>query len=407
MNAPGRLGGIAPTLSQESASAAAAALVPKLTERAAQCEALRRCPDATIDELYASGLMRIMQPPRYGGSGLGLESLLDITLALARGCGSSAWVALNLISHSWNIGQLSIQAQDDVWGENPNAVASTSFAFPCGKARVVEGGYRLSGRWPFASGVDSAQWMLVGALTERESAGKSGASERRFFLVPMADYKSLDDWHAYGLAGTGSHNVEINEAFVPEHRTANAEAFARGFDTPGGIAHGTTLYRTPPFPGFAFALAMLPLASARAACAEHLAMTRGRAGTYSGVRLAELAPVQIRIAEASAAVDLAVLSLRTDIREFVALVETGTSPSVDARMRWRRNLAFGAGLAVRAVDTLMAASGAGGLTLTNSLQRHFRDVHAGGAHITLTWDVQASAYGLHALGLGVPAGMIL
>ncbi|MEO7404484.1 MAG: acyl-CoA dehydrogenase family protein [Burkholderiales bacterium] len=403
MNAPGRPGGIAPTLTPDSARGAAAALVPKLIERAARCEGLRRCPDETIADLYASGLMRIMQPPRYGGSGLGLESLLDITLELSRGCGSSAWVALNLISHSWNIGQLSIQAQDDVWGENPNAVAATSFAFPCGKARAVDGGYRLAGRWPFASGVDSAQWMLVGALTDRGT----GAPERRFFLVPMADYKSLDDWHAYGLAGTGSHNVEMNEAFVPEHRTANAEAFARGFDTPGGIAHGTSLYRTPPFPGFAFALGMLPVGSARAACAEHLAMTRSRAGTYSGVRLAELAPMQIRIAEASAAVDLAVLSLRTDVREFAALVDAGTSPSVETRMRWRRNLAFGAGLAVRAVDTLMAASGAGGLTLSNSLQRHFRDVHAGGAHITLTWDVQASAYGLHALGLGVPAGMIL
>jgi 3-hydroxy-9,10-secoandrosta-1,3,5(10)-triene-9,17-dione monooxygenase len=404
LNAPNSPGRSTAILTPTSALEAARALVPALGERAASCEALRRCPDETIDDLYACGLMRMMQPARWGGSELGLEPLLEVTIELCHGCASTAWVWLNLATHSWNIGQFGLEAQQDVWGSDPNAVAITGLAFPSGRATPVAGGYRVSGRWPFGSGVDAAQWTIVGAPVDR---GSGTTPERRFFLVPRAEFRSLDDWRAYGLTGSGSHSVEVTDAFVPEHRSLLAQAFASGFDCPGAQSNANTLYRTPPFAGFNFALAMVPLGIAKAAVAAYVASAKRRTGTYTGARLSDFTSIQMRIAETSACVDLVEASLRSDLREFNAMIERGESPSTELRLRWKRNVAFGVTLDVRAVDALMVASGAGGLALEAPLQRHFRDVHAAAAHFALTWDVQASAYGQSALGLPDPPGLLL
>lgn len=392
-----------PQLTAEDALARARALAPRLAERAQACEDLRRCPDETIAELRASGLMRLMQPRRFGGSELGAVAAIDVTLELSKACPSTAWVWMNLASHAWNIAQFELRAQEDVWGADPAAVAVTGLAFPCGSARPVEGGYLVSGRWPFGSGVDAAQWMLAGAMTEREGA----APERRFFLVPRERFRSLDNWRAYGLAGTGSHDVEIAEAFVPGHRSLAAEVFAAGRDVPGAKVHADPMYRLPTFATFGFFLAAVPLGAARGAVEQFVAATRKRAGTYTGARLAELAPLQIRIAEAAACVDLAETQLRADLAELVGAVAAGDAPPVEAKLRWKRNLAFEVRLATRAVDTLMAASGAGGLYAALPLQRLFRDVRAAAAHIALTWDVQAAAYGQHALGVPLQAGLLI
>ena len=390
-------------LSAAEALAAAAALVPRLAERAAECEALRRVPDETVADLHASGLMRLMQPKRFGGSELGIEALLEVVLELCKGCASTAWVYSNLASHAWNIGQFELQAQQDVWTDDPNALAATGLAFPCGKATPVEGGYRVSGRWPFASGVSASTWMLVGAMTEQ--AG--GAPSPRFFLVPQPDFRSLDDWQAYGLTGTGSHNVEVNDVFVPAHRSMSAEVFANGQNVPGAQVYANRLFQTPTFAAFAYVLSIVPLGAAKAAVEQFTQGMRQRAGTYTGVRVAELGPVQARIAEAAACVEFAEVVMRRDWRELTSGVEAGQFPSMETKLRWKRNVAFAAGLMVRAIDTLMPAAGAGGLSSNAPLQRQFRDIHAASAHIALTWDVHAAAYGRSALGLQPPGGLLL
>jgi len=392
-----------PRLTADNVLEQARALAPRLAARAQACEDLRRCPDETIAELHASGLMRMMQPKRFGGMELGPAAVLDVTLEMAKACPSTAWVWMNLATHSWNIAQFALRAQEDVWGADPGALAATGLAFPCGRAQPVEGGYVVTGKWPFGSGVDAAQWMLAGAMTERGTA----SPERRFFLVPRADFRSLENWHAFGLAGTGSHDVEVSGAFVPEHRSLAAEVFAGGLDVPGGKVHANPSYRLPTFATFGFFLASVPLGAARGALEQFVAAARTRAGTYTGTRLAELTPLQIRIGEAAACIDLAETQLRADLVELIGLVESGVPPSVDAKLRWKRNLAFEVQLTVRAVDTLMAASGAGGLYATLPLQRLFRDVHAAAAHIALTWDVQAAAYGQHTLGLPMQTGLLL
>ena len=388
----------------EQAVAAARLLTPGLAARAQHCEELRRCPDETLAELHASGLMRMMQPKRFGGSELGQDAMFEVILEMCRGCTSTVWVWFNLASHSWNIGQFSLRAQEDVWGEDPHAVAAGGLAFPCGKAVAVDGGYRVSGRWPFGSGVDGATWMLVGAMVDQGVGNPPG---RRLFLVPHTDYKSLDNWRSYGLAGSGSHDVEIKDAFVPEHRSIDGPLFARGMDVPGNQVNISEWFRIPTFAAFGFGLAMVPIAVARTAVAEFVEGAKKRAGTYTGVRVAELVPMQMRVAEAAACVDFAETQLRADMAEMIRLARAREEPSMDLKMAWKRNSSFGSTLCIRAIDSLMVASGAGGLSLSGRMQRHFRDIHAGTAHIALTWDVQATAYGQHALGLQAQPGLLI
>ena len=390
-------------LTAAQARQAAAALVPKLAERAARAEAMRRVPEETIADLHQAGLLRIMQPVRFGGSELGLGALLDVVLEICKGCPSTAWVVSNLASHAWNIGQFELQAQQDVWDDDANALAATGLAFPCGRAAQVDGGYRLSGRWPFASGVDASTWMLVGGMAEQSS----GAPERRFFLVPQADFKSLDNWSAFGLTGTGSHDVEIKDAFVPQHRSMSAEVFAAGQNVPGARLYDNKLFQMPTFAAFAYVLSIVPLGAAKAAVEQFTSTMRQRAGTYTGVRVAELSSVQARIAESSACIEFAETVLRGDWQELEATVERDQFPGMETKLRWKRNVAFATQLAVRAIDTLMPAAGAGGLSLNLPLQRQFRDIHAASAHIALTWDVHAAAYGQTALGLQPQGGMLL
>lgn len=404
MNAiPLRKGSTAPRLTALAAREAAAALVPVLAERAAECERMRRVPDATIADLHAAGLLRMMQPARFGGSELGLDALMNVVLEISRGCSSTAWCFSNLASHNWNVGQMELQAQEDMWGANLEALAATGLAFPCGKAVPVPGGYRLSGRWPFASGVDASDWMFLGGMAEQ--AG--GAPERRFFLVPRPDFASLDNWNAYGLTGTGSHDVEVKDAFVPAHRSISAEVFAAGQNVPGAKLYDNRLFQMPTFAAFAYVLASIPLGTARAAVGQFIDGMRKRAGTYTGVRVAELAPVQARIAEAAASVEFAETVFRRDWQELENGVMAGSFPSMETKLRWKRNVAFGMKLVVNAIDTLMPAAGAGGLTLDLPLQRQFRDIHAASAHIALTWDVHAAAYGQSALGLQPQGGLLL
>jgi 3-hydroxy-9,10-secoandrosta-1,3,5(10)-triene-9,17-dione monooxygenase len=387
----------------EEALAAARLLTPRLAARAERCEELRRCPEESIADMHASGLMRLMQPARWGGSDLGIDSMVEVTIELARGCSSSAWVWLNLASHSWNIGQFGLQAQEDVWGQDRHAVGAGGLAFPCGKAVAVPGGYRVSGRWPFGSGIDASSWDIVGAMVEREG----GPPERRMFLVPRADFRSLDNWRAYGLTGSGSHDVEIRDAFVPEHRSMDGPTFASGIGVPGAALNPAPWYRLPTFAAFGFGLAALPLAIARTAIAEFLESVKKRTGTYTGARLAELAPLQMRVAEAAACVDFAETQMRADMGEMIHRAKAGEASTMEMKLAWKRNIAFGTGLCNRAVDSLMAASGAGAISSDGRMQRHFRDIHAISSHIALTWDVQAVAYGQNALGLPPQAGLLL
>src|SRR5262249_52640035 len=158
----------------------------------------------------------LMQPSRWGGAEVDPGIFFEAQLALATACPSTAWVMGVVGVHSWQLALFPLAAQEEVWGSDPETLVSSSYA-PTGKVERVDGGYRISGRWSFSSGCDHCQWVFLGGMVPPEREG--APPEMRTFLVPRSDYTIEDNWHVAGLKATGSKDIVIVGALVPEHRT--------------------------------------------------------------------------------------------------------------------------------------------------------------------------------------------
>ncbi len=380
-------------------TARAEALVPVLRERAARAEELRRLPEETIADLHRTGLFRILQPRRVGGSELPFRSIVELVAIIGGGCGSTAWVLANLAAHHWLLGMWQQQAQDEIWGENPDNLIGSALVFPRGRARKVPGGYRLSGRWPFSSGVDSASWNMIGAIVNDED---SGGTQPRIFLLPASDYQVIDTWHVIGLAGTGSKDVAVEDVFVPEYRTLAVDQIAGG-PNPGSTVNPAVLYQLPAISLFAFCIAGVSLGIAQGAIAHFAETTRTRLSAYTGRNLADFNTLQVHLAEAAAYADAARAIMLGDCDEATRIVGEGAMPQLEQRARYRRDGAFAATMCTKAVDLLFTATGGGAIYARHPLQRAFRDIHAANAHYVLNWDINGAMYGRVAMGLSPDA----
>ncbi|HEX4195140.1 MAG TPA: hypothetical protein VHY80_18665, partial [Stellaceae bacterium] len=316
----------------EMLKARARALVPTLRARAVECEELRRVPDASIGDLHKSGLFRMLQPKRVGGSELPYRALVELGAILAEGCGSTAWVVANLASHHLMLAMWPEPAQNEVWGESPDHLIGSALVFPGGKATAVTDGYVLSGRWPFSSGVDPSQWNFVGGIVHD---AKDKPIEQRCFLIGANEYRVIDTWYAAGLRGTGSKDIEMKDVFVPAHRTLPLTALVGG-TAPGCAINPAPLYKLPVLGLFAFVVSGVSLGLARGAIGDFTQQMHARIATYSGRRLADLANLQLKIGEASALADTAEALMLKDCDEAMAITDSGVPTTIEQKARWRR-----------------------------------------------------------------------
>jgi 3-hydroxy-9,10-secoandrosta-1,3,5(10)-triene-9,17-dione monooxygenase len=369
-------------------------LLPVLRERAAHCEELRRLPDETLRDFHDSGLFRFQQPGRVGGSELDFVAVVDFGALVARACASSAWNLINLGSHHLLLGMFPPKAQDEVWGRSVDTLIASSFVFPAGRAVRADGGYRISGRWPFSSGVDPSDWnMLAGQV-----AGEGDAPpEQRVFLLEKSQYVVHDTWFAGGLRGTGSKDVEAADAFVPEHRTL-AVADLRGGATPGSVVNPGPLYRMPVFALFPYMLSGVALGVAEGLIDQFASGTVGR-GKMTGAKIAAVQSVQLRLGEAAAFARASRLFQETNCREAQAMIERGDVPDLPTKTRYRLEGAYAVDWAVRAVDTMFMLSGASGLYVSGHVARALRDALAVKQHFSFNTDVAGTTYGRVELGL--------
>jgi 3-hydroxy-9,10-secoandrosta-1,3,5(10)-triene-9,17-dione monooxygenase len=376
--------------------ARARALVPQLRERSSRTEELRRLPPETERDLHESGLFRIVQPKRVGGSEFDYVALVDFPDTIALADASVAWNLANLSSHHWMLAMFDSRAQDAVWSKDANALIASSFVFPAGRARRVDGGYVLSGRWPFSSGVDSSEWNMLAAIVSSDD--EADGIEYRIFLLHKNDYRIIDSWDAAGLRGTGSNDVEASDVFVAEPMTL-AVASVAGGPTPGSAVNPNALYALPVFSLFPYVLSGVALGNAQACLNDYIDISRHRASTYNRARLGDLQSTKIKIAEASAKIDAARLIMRSTCIQAMADARSGRIPDMAAKTRARRDGAFSVNLCTEAVSLLFSASGARGLYNSGALQRQFRDAHAINSHIAFNFDAQGTNFGRVALGL--------
>jgi len=364
----------------------AEALLPKLRERAARCEELRRLPDETLRDFHDAQLFRIHQPRRVGGAELEFAAVVTYGALFASACASTAWNWVNFAAHHMMLGMFPPQAQDQIWGASVDAMIASSFVFPAGKARKVQDGYLLSGRWPFSSGVDPSEWNMLAGLARLDD---HLPPEQRIFLVPRAQYKVIDTWFAGGLRGTGSKDVEMAEVFVPEHMTL-AVADTKGGPTPGSAVNPGVLFQLPVFALFPYMLSGVALGIAEGLIENY----QPAAGKMTGARVAEIQSTQIRLAEATAYARISRLVQLTNCREAEAKL-----PDMKTKARYRLEGAYAVDWAVRAVDVMFGLYGAGGLYESGPVARAFRDAHAVKQHFSFNTDIAGTTYGRVALGL--------
>jgi 3-hydroxy-9,10-secoandrosta-1,3,5(10)-triene-9,17-dione monooxygenase len=376
--------------------ARAKALVPRLRERASRTEELRRLPPETERDLHDTGLFRIVQPKRVGGAELDYVALVDCADALGQADASAAWNFANLASHHWMLGMFDKRAQDLVWNRDTDALIASSFIFPAGRARKVDGGYRLRGSWPFSSGVESCEWNMLASVVSSDD--EADGIEYRIFLLNRNDYGIKDTWNAAGLRGTGSNDVEVEDAFVAAPMTVAVSELAGG-PTPGSAVNPNALYALPVFSLFPYVLSGVAMGNAQACLDDYVELARHRASTYNRAKLGDLQSTQIKIAEASSKIDAARLIMRSTCIEAMAEARRGHVPDIATKTRLRRDGAYSVNLCTEAVSLLFSASGARGLFTTGALQRQFRDAHAINSHIAFNFDAAGTNYGRVALGL--------
>jgi 3-hydroxy-9,10-secoandrosta-1,3,5(10)-triene-9,17-dione monooxygenase len=371
-------------------------LIPKLRERAPKTEELRRLPPETERDLHDAGLFRVVQPKRVGGAELDYVALVDCADALGQADASVAWNFANLASHHWMLGMFAPSAQDAVWNRDANALIASSFIFPAGRARKVDGGYVLNGHWPFSSGVESCDWNMLASVVSSDD--EADGIEYRIFLLNKSEYKINDTWNATGLCGTGSNDVWVTDAFIEEPMTI-AVSDLTGGPTPGSVANPNPLYALPVFSLFPYVLSGVGLGNAQACLNDYVDFARHRASTYNRAKVSDMQTTQIKIAEASAKIDAARLVMRTNCIDAMTNARHGQIPDIADKTRLRRDGAFSVNLCTDAVSLLFAASGARSLFTSGALQRQFRDAHAVNSHLAFNFDAAGTNYGRVALGL--------
>ena len=303
---------------------------------------------------------------------LDVVSLFDIPAEVARGCASTGWNVANLGVHHTLLALYDERAQEEVWGANPDALIASGIAFPQGRGRRVDGGFVISGHWNFSSGVDPSEWNMLAVIVRDGDR----VVDHRMCLVPRGEYEIVDDWNVLGMRSTGSKSVRATDVFVPEHR-ALCMYQARGDGSyPGARTNPNPIYRVPLSALGSHCLAGAGVGNAQAALELTIEAIEARSTNYTAMRMRDFQAVQLRVSAAGAKVDLARLSVRSDCVEAERIAREGRMPTVEEKLRFKRNVAFAMELCTEAVDELHAMAGANGIYDRYPIQRLFRDQHA-------------------------------
>ena len=378
----------------EEALARAERLVPLLRSEASESERRHEMTPAVLEALHHSGLFRIHQPKYWGGMELAYTAQFDICEILGRGDASASWTFANLASHHRQLAHWSLQAQEDVLQEDPDALVASGIAYVQGSGTRTEGGLRLSGTWGFSSGVTVSTWNMLACVIKEDGKPVDWC----MCLVPMSDYSVEDDWKTLGMRGTGSCTVVCDDVFVPAHRVLSMKAQPGMSAFPGLQVHQAPLFRVPNSSLGGNGIAGALLGSARAALEMSIESVKERSTSYTAAKMRDFPTVQLKVSMAAAKIDGARLILRHDCAEGAAIIERGGTIDMETRLRYRRNTAMCMRLVTEAVTSLQEMAGANGIYDKYPIERLFRDAIAANGHVLFNADMQLTPWGLCALG---------
>ncbi len=356
--------------------AAARAMGPGLRMRKARCRAEQRVPDETVAEFQAAGFFKILQPEQWGGYAMDPQVFYSVGLEVARFCPSSAWILGVIAVHNWQLAVFDDRAAQDVWSEDPTVLISSSYA-PVGKVKVVDGGFRLSGRWSFSSGSQHCKWVFLGAVVPTPEAPFDMANYRTF-LLPISDYRIVDNWDVVGLQGTGSHDIVVEDVFVPEYRTHKS---MDGFlcNNPGNAVNSAPLYHMPFMQVFV-----------RAVCTATLGACEGALDAFIEVaKTRQAGPVKMKndlfARQLAAEVKTSLEEMKlTMIRNFDAMMDccrAGVPIPIEDRVRYRYDSAVVADRCLALSSRMLKAAGSSGIRLDSELLAYHLDILASQAHV--------------------------
>jgi 3-hydroxy-9,10-secoandrosta-1,3,5(10)-triene-9,17-dione monooxygenase len=366
-------------------------LKDQFRELAGEARQLRRVPQANIDALQDAGFFLALQPSRYGGYELDPQDFFRMQSAIAEGCMSTAWASGIIAVHAFQLALMDARAQEDVWGEDIHTRVSSSYA-PLGKVEPVEGGFRLSGRWGWSSGCDHCSWVLLGAIVPGEGF--------RTFLLPNSDYEIVDTWHSMGLQGTGSNDIVVEGAFVPDFRTHKQSDGFSGTN-PGIGVNDAPLYKLPWAQTFIRVVSTPAIGAAK----EGLRLYRDTVvGKASGdvTKLAGDVSTLERVAKATCDIDEMEALLYRNFDRMMSAAEAGEPISIEDRALYRYQASLVIEKSMDVIDSLFSSAGGSSVFNGSEIQQRFLDIHTARAHVAN--NPTAFARNLGGLGVGAENG---
>lgn len=373
--------------------------VARLADRAEEAERSRRLPAATISDFRQTDLFRLLLPTRFGGLQAPFPELLQPIRRMAHGCASSAWTLGFYALHNWMLSLFDPRVQGEVFTSGP--VLAPAPLAPTGRGVPADGGVRLTGRWSWATGAMDAEWMIVGALIERQDR-----IDPVLAVLPASQVEVVDTWQTAGMRGTGSHDLVVTDVFVPEHRMV-AVADIYGGTAPGAREHGAATYRWPMVPALALTASMPVLGTAERVTALFAERLGERVLAYSGVAQKDQPAAQIRLGEARVRLSALRGLVAQTADDIEAIVVSGgrvsRSVRADARLAAARTVHESRAI----IADLMEAAGASAHFLSSPLQRAKRDVDIAAGHVVFDYDTSRELSGALAIGAKIsPIAMI-
>ncbi|MDA1074416.1 MAG: acyl-CoA dehydrogenase family protein [Proteobacteria bacterium] len=365
----------------DNIEAAVRALLPQIRERASEIETARRMPTDLVDALRKAGMFRMLTPKVSGGAEMEYPVSVQLLRDLARADGSAGWSLMIGCETPQLLALLDRATFDELYASGPDVMVGGAFA-PKGSATRVEGGYRVSGQWGFASGCEHAHWLFGNCVVATDSASGNSLPEMRCMMRKREDWQILDTWHTSGLCGTGSHDIVLDDVFVPEQHS---------FDLFGG----TPCFKGPLFAApllqFALHIAAVALGIAEGALEELTEFAKaGKTRLYARSSLADGELFQYRLGHAEADVQAARAMLNARVSDYWQRAHTGDIPA-DYRTTIQQTEAWVVEMSARVVDACYTAGGGSSIYAGSNLQRRLRDIHTLTQHASAQEGVFADA----------------